>query len=684
MSPSCVWLSVADVQKLLDISQPAVLYRINKGLVRSQVAINPGRAGKKYEIALESLPADAQERYWKQLRAQQEALNQRNGKAARAAKRAQAQADAEDAQLVTANDEYLEAPVWQKDIIDERLRIVTETYHMPISQALEWAKDQGYKVSRGTLYRWRKAYDEGGKNALATGYGNRTGSSCIPDDVFEQFCAAYMSQNQLSAQESYKLAIGYMALNHPELLAARKPSLRAFEYRLQRQKEESAIYYARHGESAWNRKYGYYIAADYEARVCGETAVSDHMQFDVMVLDPVTGKKVRPWLTAWCDWKSRKLLAWDIHTSDPCSDHIFSSFHAMCSAFGLPKNILIDNGKDYRCKDFAGGRTVTRKISLGLDEARTSSLMEDLGIKPYFALPYNAKRKNIERHFRALHNSFERHLKGYTGTNSVKRPEALKGQIKRGELMDFADLVRIAEDFIVNVFNKRVFGRNAVHAGKSPDQIWEEDNPTLRRADARTLAVFMQRTSGKLRVTRNGVKDPQLGVTYWAEEMVALAGSYVYLRRDLKHYGTAWVYAEGDDRKPLCLATIKGTVDPFADSEASKAELKEQIARQRRATKAVRAAAAVPNTATVDDKLDYLKAEAAFTEAQRGYTPAADPKVIELQHTPLDETAREQEHYRQKTGTANEPIPVLPAPKRKKIYFTRTEMECDLGGRDEQ
>ena len=685
MSATCVWLSVVETQEILDISQPAVLYRINKGLVDSRKADNPGRAGKKYEIALDSLPQDAQDRYWAQVRAQQEALNP--GKAARAFQKAQAQAEAAEAQTVEANEEYLEAPKWQKDIIDERLRIVTESYHMTIAETLKWAEEQGYKVSRGTLYRWRKAYEEGGKNALAAGYGNRAGDSIIPDDVFEQYCAAYLSQNQTSSFDAYQRALGYMVIHYPSVLAARKdaPSLKAFEYRLKRTKDESAIYYARHGESAWNRKYGYYIAADYSAAFCGETAVSDHMQFDVLVTDPQTGKPVRPWLTAWCDWKSRKLLAWDIHTSDPCSDHIFNSFHTMCSEFGLPQNILIDNGRDYRSKDFAGGRNVTRKIDRKIDVKRTSSLMEDLGIKPFFALPFNAQRKNIERLFKDFHNKFERHFKGYTGTNIVKRPEILKEQIKRGELMTFEELKRIAEDFIVNVFNKRIFGKNAVHVGKSPDQVWEEDNVTLRRASERTLAVFLQRTSEALRVTRNGVRDPQLkdqDVYYWAEEMVSLVGSYVYLRRDLKKYGTAWVYAVGDDRKPLCLATIKGTVDPFADSEASKEELKKQIARKRKVTKAVRAAAAVNDTATPDDKLEMLKAAAAYTDAKRGYTPALQPSTIEVQLTPLDETAREQERFI-KDGTTNAPIPVIKAPKRKKLYFSRTEMECDLGGSDE-
>lgn len=671
-----MWLSVSEVTVLLGVSQPAVQRMIKIGRYAAR-KVPACRSGFKYEVALESLPQEAQDRYWAQVRAQQSAPK---GKAARAAQKAQAKANAEVAQIAEANDEYLNAPAWQKGIIDERFYIVTETYHMAAAEALQWAKAHGYKLSRPTLWRWRKAYDEGGKNALRADYGTRTGS-IIPDDVFGEFCAAYMSQNQLSAHEAYKRAIGYMAIHYPDMLAMRQPSQRTFEYRLKCEKTESAVYLARHGESAWNRRYGYYIAADYCAVQCGETVVSDHMQFDVLVIDPNTGKTARPWLTAWADWKSRKLLGWEIYIGNPCSDRIFSSFYTMCLNFGLPSKILIDNGKDYRSKDFAGGRKVTQKITLDVNLERTSSLMDDLGIKPFFALPYNAQRKNIERMFRDFHNSFERHFRGYCGTNTVKRPENLKTQIKDEQLMDFGEFRDLVEDFIVNVFNRRIFGRSAVFAGKSPDQVWEEDNPTLRRADPRTLAVFLQRTSEKLRVTRNGVKDPQLGVTYWAEEMAGMVGSYVYLRRDLQKYGTAWVYAVGDDRKPICMATIKGTLNPFADSEASRNELKQQIATKRQVLKATRKAAAVRDTATANDKLAMLKAASAHVDAQRGYASAPKPKVVEMQHTPLDETAREQERYLRE-GTTNTPIPVLPTPKRRKIYFTRTEMEC-AGGCDE-
>ena len=643
--------------ELLGISQPALSRKIKCGKVEAQQSPNPHGGRPVWQIDLSSLPQDAQDRYWAQQRAQQDATRQRVGRYRQAGKAAEAEAE-----VVAANEDYLNAPAWQKDTIDQRLYIVTETLGMSKAEAMAWCDQHGYNCSMATIYRWRKAYRDGGKNALASGYGNRHGSSSIPDDVYKIFVDTYMTQSQPSLSGAYMMARGYMSLHYPQV---KVPSLATFSRRFNAETTESAIYHARYGASAWNRKYGFSIMLDHTTVKCGTVAVGDHMQFDAQVLNS-EGKPCRPWLTAWIDWQSTKFLGWDVHIEDPNSDHIFASFHRMASTFGLPDNILIDNGKDYRCKDFAGGRKVTARVN----EEQTSSLMSDLGIKPWFALPYNAQRKPIERTFRAFHNMFERMLSaGYTGTNSVKRPEVLKEQVKRGQLMTFAEFTAMVDSFITEIFNKREFTHTAIHAGKSPDEIWAADNPGLRRASAKTLAVFMQRTSKQLRIGRNGVRDTQLGVTYWAEEFgnQSLIGSYCYLRRDIKDFSKAWVYAVGDDRNPICLATAQTAVNPFADTDQSKAAFKEQMARKRRVEKAARKAAE-PIGDAIDNatKMEYLKAAVKRAEEDRGAVAEVEARTIEVQFTPLDETARGQEQYLREATTNTPVLPIVnaPAPKR--------------------
>lgn len=89
-------------------------------------------------------------------------------------------------------------------------------------------------------------------------------------------------------------------------------------------------------------------------------------------------------------------MGWFLHAESPNSDHIFQAFYYGVIRFGIPEDVYLDNGKDYRCKDFAGGRDQTVKI---LHTPKENSLISNLGISVHFALPYNAQTKPVERDF---------------------------------------------------------------------------------------------------------------------------------------------------------------------------------------------------------------------------------------------------------------------------------------------
>ena len=111
---------------------------------------------------------------------------------------------------------------------------------------------------------------------------------------------------------------------------------------------------ARFGNAAWNKKYASYIPRDYSNLRAGSCWVSDHAQIDVAV--NFNGSVCFPWVTVFRDVKTSKWLGWFLHADAPNSDHIFQAFYYGVQHFGLPDDIYLDNGKDYRCKDFAGGR----------------------------------------------------------------------------------------------------------------------------------------------------------------------------------------------------------------------------------------------------------------------------------------------------------------------------------------
>lgn len=665
-----MFLSIKDASALLNCSARNTQIAIQRGHYTARLVPNPNGGRKKYEILLDSLPEEAQKRYWEQVRAEREvaeAQRKRRGRPTKAAVEARKEAEAKAAEEAQANMAYLEAPGWQKDRVDQRIHIVTQTLGMTRKEIAAWLLAKGYECSAGTVYRWRKAYEAGGKNALFTGYGNRSGDSKIPDDVFDVFLSSYLRQSQPSMYSCWLIAKAYFEKNY----SGKCPSEGSFEYRLHAEKSEAELYFARFGEAAYNRKYSSSVMRDYSQLTAGECAVGDHQQYDVLTVLP-DGSLCRPWLTAWTDFKSRKFIGWDIHPEAPNSDHIFRSFRVMAANFGLPSAIYIDNGKDYRCKDFAGGR---KSIKVEVNEEEVSSLMADLGIEAHFALPYNAQAKNIERRFRDVHGYFDKHCPGYTGTNVVKRPEVLKAEIKAGKILPFEEFKKLAESFLAESLNKLPFGRGAIFAKRTPDEIWAADNPTLRRASPESLSAFCQRTSRVISVQKNGVHDPDLDVWYWAEEFAALKGTKVYLRRDLDDYGTAWVFAE--DGKLLCQAKIAQAVHPLANDKKSKAELKERYAAVKRERKAMRKKAAAPIDMTAEERLSLLRAGIASRADDLGVVePEQNTNVIELQRTPIDKRVRQQQQYL-KEATTDRPIPpALPEPQQfRKLALTWTELD---------
>ena len=104
-----------------------------------------------------------------------------------------------------------------------------------------------------------------------------------------------------------------------------------------------------------------------------------------------------PWVTVFRDVKTSKWLGWYLHAEAPNSDHIFQAFYYGVQNFGLPDDIYLDNGKDYRCKDFAGGRISSIKVEH--NSVKENSLLRNIDINVHFALPYNAQTKPVERDF---------------------------------------------------------------------------------------------------------------------------------------------------------------------------------------------------------------------------------------------------------------------------------------------
>ena len=142
------------------------------------------------------------------------------------------------------------------------------------------------------------------------------------------------------------------------------------------------------------------------------------------------------------------------------------------------------NGKDYRCRDFAGG-----KHKVVVDEKRAASMLAAVGVKVIFSLPYNAQAKTVERMHLKIKEGFSKHLVGYRGGNVVERPEKLAAEIKAGTILDFAEFRGHLYDWIENAMNKMP-SKGKVLQGKAPDDQWHLENPekrTISREDRKSV-----------------------------------------------------------------------------------------------------------------------------------------------------------------------------------------------------
>ena len=431
---------------------------------------------------------------------------------------------------------YQALPDWARRQVDKYLPLVLRTEGMSRTETEKeislWnAENPELAMSSRSLRHARKRYREGGVAGLSSKRGARAGHTIARDEWLEYFRSLYLKEGAPSAESCWVITRGHFsteeAFPHPQ----------TFVYQLRRRVPADAIYMARHGEGAWNRKYGMYIERDYSNILCGEVWVGDHAQIDVAVAD-ADGKPFFPWVTAWRDMKSGKWLGWLLHKEPPNSDHIFQSFYYACRDFGIPRHIYIDNGKDYRAKDFAGGRTSSGKLTV--DEASARSICAVLHVDVHFALPYNAQAKNIERDFLKIKESFSKHVPGYRGGHTKERPEALAVEIRRGKILGSGEFAALLSLHLFHNLN-RAPSRGKNLGGLCPDELYERE-ACNGFVEPEALSILCMRISGSRAIGRNGVKDSRSKETYFAEWMLGQKGRKVYLRRDPSDMETAWAF----------------------------------------------------------------------------------------------------------------------------------------------
>ncbi len=482
------------------------------------------------------------------------------------------------------------------------------------------------------LQRQAQALRDQGEAALIDRRGKHNNhKKAIPDEVFAVFISYYLDESRKSVQKCMNMTETW--LHHEgkdELLPL--ASHQTFTREIMRSIPPAALVLCREGMKACTDKMLPYIVRTYDDLNSNDIWVCDNHTFDVFVNDGQHEKPIRVYLTAFQDVRSRKFVGWYV-TLNPSSTATLVALRRGIEAFGIPRRILSDNGREFLTFDIGGrGFRKSRKASAGEHEIPT--ILDNLGIEFRTAMVRNARAKIIERAFLDVKNDFSKMFEGYTGGTIAERPERLKKTGKDAENFTLLpEFIEYVDKFITGIFNKhkhRGVGMN----GRTPDQVYAACLYEQRIATPEQLNLMMLRNTRIQKVERNGVHLDLFGQKlYFNSHDLNFyhIGQKVYFRYDPDNLEEVRVYDVKD--RFICTAQQTGELGYFADRE----EVQKAVQENRKYMKAVKTWKE-QHVKQVHNELELLMWQAEQNTKDDLIRP--NPKIVQIMSSD-EETERE-------------------------------------------
>jgi transposase InsO family protein len=449
------------------------------------------------------------------------------------------------------------------------------------------------KITERTLRRWHKVYRTPADllKLIDTRGGNQKGQA--DPAAWDFFKLRFLDERQPTIKVCWEHTRdearqnGWAWLSYKQcvrLLDRRIPPQMQAQYREPRRFRQSFAPYIEQDVDAW------------QANACW---VGDHSPLDLWCR---SGEHVfRPTITAWIDWRSRRLMGW-LLSENPDGSTITAALRQAIldpAGKGPPEAVWIDNGKDFDCFSLHG-QTKKQRLSRRqgqVNEERVGGILQHLGIEAHWSLAHNPNGKSvIERWFGTLHSRFDRDFATYCGKDSQHKPESLNGFLHKnpGQIPTLEHVTQRLGEFIAG-YNARSESESkyllidGVHL--SPDQAMARLCPHKRMlADPAALDMLMQSWHQPVRVGRNGVRitpkgspmsfgqfEPSLAEFKGSDRKVNVA----YDPDDLRS-----VRVFDDQWRFVCEArsnTVGNAANPL-----KQADLKEALAQKKRYTRAKR------------------------------------------------------------------------------------------------
>jgi hypothetical protein len=216
------------------------------------------------------------------------------------------------------------------------------------------------------------------------------------------------------------------------------------------------------------------------------------------------------------------------------SDTILGGFKEAAVTWGLPREITIDNGRDYRATN------PRRRKWDEFDDGRLGNVWLHLGLTVHRALPFQPWAKPIESLFRVL-KEFDRLWPSFRGGSALERPadsERIKANPELAPTLD--ELREYLALYLATYHSSPRTGRGT--DGLTPSLIMERSQAERRQIDAATLDLLCCRLDGPRVLRRDGIDYQGLRFRV-LDERVALQwqGRELWLRIDPEFADTLYL-----------------------------------------------------------------------------------------------------------------------------------------------
>jgi transposase InsO family protein len=325
-----------------------------------------------------------------------------------------------------------------------------------------------------------------------------------------------------------------------------------------------------------------------------ELVQGDAHTFDCWVQVELDGKKtaVRPYLVGLIDTRSRVLVGWAICT---CPNNRIIKKMLMHMMYpkenspvqGVPRIILIDNGKDWTAQALTG-RSRTERISL---DGEIRGFYKSIGIDDDMrALPYQPWTKaQIERFFGTLTNKFAKSFESYTGTltaqyTTSKIKKDIPKMLEAGNLISIDEFAKHFEQWINEKYHNREHSglKKQKEENPTPFAVWQNADRYMKAAPPIDYARMLLLSVEERCVYPTGFKLHNN--TYQHQLLGKYIDQYIDVRFDPEDMEI--VYAYSKDGKKICEVKANQLLNPLANKEDE--FLEEHIRGQKRHMKATK------------------------------------------------------------------------------------------------